>query len=162
MIVGGGLGLVGISLVFRQEITSFSLANDGMMGFLYCLVATLLASLGNITSARNQKHGLPIVQTNAWGMAYGAAALFIAIVVTGKQFSFDYSAVYIGSLLYLALFGSIVAFGCYLSLVGSIGADRAAYATLLFPLVALVISTIWEDYQWSVLVCGRCDLHPHR
>ena len=149
VIIGGILGLAGISLVFRQEISSFSLANDGVIGVIYCLAATLLASLGNITSARNQKHGLPIVQTNALGMAYGAAAMYLAIAVTGTELSFDYTAVYSTSLIYLAVFGSIVAFGCYLSLVGNIGADRAAYATLLFPIVALIISTVWEDYQWS-------------
>ena len=149
VIIGGALGLTGITLVFRQEITSFSLANDGVIGISYCLVATLLASLGNITSARNQRHGLPIVQTNAWGMAYGALAMLVMIALTDRHFSFDYSAVYISSLLYLAVFGSIVAFGCYLSLVGNIGADRAAYATLLFPIVALVISTVWEGYRWS-------------
>ena len=55
-----------------------------------------------------------------------------------------------GSLLYLALFGSVIAFGCYLTLVGNIGADRAAYATLLFPIVALLISTVWEGYLWTV------------
>ena len=60
------------------------------------------------------------------------------------------SAIYIGSLAYLALFGSVIAFGCYLSLVGNIGADRAAYATLLFPLVALFISTVWEGYEWTI------------
>lgn len=63
--------------------------------------------------------------------------------------AFDSSVVYVGSLVYLALFGSVIAFGCYLTLVGNIGADRAAYATLLFPIVALAISTVWEDYQWT-------------
>ena len=64
---------------------------------------------------------------------------------------------YLGSLVYLAVFGSIIAFGCYLSLIGSIGADRAAYSTLLFPLVALGISTIWEGYQWSAAsLTGVC------
>jgi drug/metabolite transporter (DMT)-like permease len=59
------------------------------------------------------------------------------------------SPAYIIALVYLAVFGSIVAFGCYLTLVGRIGADRAAYATLLFPIVALGISTVWEGYQWT-------------
>jgi drug/metabolite transporter (DMT)-like permease len=143
-------GLIGIVLVFRPEISSFSLDNDGMKGIILCLFATLLASLGNITSARNQQHKLPIIQSNAYGMAYGALILFIFSLASGKAFIFDYSFVYVSSLLYLAIFGSIIAFGCYLSLVGSIGADRAAYATLLFPLVALVISTIWENYHWTI------------
>lgn len=150
VIFGGFLGLIGIVLVFRPEITSFSLDNDGFIGVMYCLIATLLASLGNIASARNQKHGLPIVQTNAFGMGYGAAAMFLVIFLTGKPLAFDPSPMYVGSLLYLALFGSVIAFGCYLTLVGNIGADRAAYATLLFPIVALLISTVWEDYQWTL------------
>lgn len=149
VILGGALGLTGIVLVFRPEITTFSLQNDGVFGIGCCIFATLLASWGNITSARNQKSGLPIIQTNAFGMGYGAVAMLSVSLITGKPFTFDPSVVYMGSLLYLALFGSVIAFGCYLSLVGSIGADRAAYATLLFPIVALIISTIWEEYHWS-------------
>lgn len=150
VIVGGIFGLSGIIMVFHPEISSYSLENDGVIGVLYCLAATLLASLGNITSARNQKRGLPIVQTNAYGMLYGALALYLVIILADKSLAFDFSVVYVGSLLYLALFGSVIAFGCYLSLVGNIGADRAAYATLLFPIVALMISTVWEGYRWSV------------
>lgn len=149
VLIGGGIGLVGIIMVFHSEIASFSLEDSSVFGILCCLAATLLASLGNITSARNQKQKMPIIQTNAYGMGYGALAMLIAALLAGKSFTIDTSFVYIGSLVYLALFGSVIAFGCYLYLVGSIGADRAAYATLLFPLVALTISTIWEDYHWS-------------
>ena len=59
------------------------------------------------------------------------------------------SLAYIGSLLYLSLFATIIAFGAYLTLLGRIGADRAAYASVLFPIVALAISTVLEDYHWS-------------
>ena len=148
--IGGLLGLAGIILVFRPEITSFSLNNNGALGAVLCVVATLFASLGNITSARNQKNGLPIIQTNAYGMSYGALTMLLITLAWGKPFSFEATPVYISSLLYLALFGSVIAFGCYLTLVGNIGADRAAYATLLFPIVALAISTIWEDYHWTL------------
>jgi len=150
VVIGGLLGLVGIILVFRQEITSFSPENRGAAGAVFCVIATLFASFGNITSARNQKNGLPIVQTNAYGMGYGALAMFLMTIVLGKSLNFDPSPLYIGSLLYLSLFASVIAFGCYLTLIGNIGADRAAYVTLLFPIVALLISTIWEDYQWTV------------
>jgi len=149
VVAGGALGLVGIGLVFRPELTSFHPGDSGAMGLLLCFVATYLASIGNILSARNQKHGLPVVQTNAFGMMYGALLMLGLSAVLGRSFAFEMTGAYVGSLLYLALFGSIVAFGCYLSLVGRIGADRAAYATLVFPVVALVISTIWEGYQWS-------------
>ena len=149
VVLGGTLGLIGIVLVFLPEISHFSLDNHGVRGVLLCLLATLFASWGNITSARNQKNRLPIIQSNAFGMAYGALIMFVIAVFSGKVFIIEASTAYLGSLLYLAVFGSIVAFGCYLSLIGNIGADRAAYSTLLFPLVALGISTVWEGYHWS-------------
>jgi len=90
-----------------------------------------------------------VIQTNAYGMTYGALLMLGFTILNGKSFEFVFSVTYVGSLIFLVIFGSIVAFGCYLSLIGRIGADRAAYATLLFPIVALVISTIWENYQWS-------------
>lgn len=150
VVLAGILGITGIVLVFRPEISAFTLDNNGVRGVLLCVGATLFASLGNITSVYNQKtNGLPIVQTNAFGMGYGALALLILAIVSGRPFGFDPSLAYVSSLAYLAVFGSIIAFGCYLTLVGNIGADRAAYATLLFPLVALTISTIWEGYLWT-------------
>ncbi len=148
VVLGGALGLGGIVLVFLPEISSFSLDNHGVRGVALCVVATLFASLGNITSARNQKRRLPILQSNAYGMGYGALAMAAVALLSGRPFTVDLSAAYLGSLAYLAVFGSIVAFGCYLYLIGSIGADRAAYCTLLFPLVALGISTVFEGYQW--------------
>ncbi|MFH0780498.1 MAG: DMT family transporter [Pseudomonadota bacterium] len=150
VVFGGMLGIIGIVLVFLPEISHFSFDNEGVKGVAFCILATLLASWGNITSARNQKQRLPIIQSNVYGMGYGALAMFVMAVISSKTFLIDVSFTYLGSLLYLAVFGSIIAFGCYLSLVGNIGADRAAYSTLLFPLVALAISTVWEGYEWSL------------
>ena len=160
---GAFLGLSGIVLVFRPEIASFSVDQAGLQGILLCLLATFSASLGNILSARNQKNHLPIIQSNAYGMGYGALMMLLAAWLTGKPLAFETTPLYIGSLFYLAVFGSIVAFGCYLSLIGRIGADRAAYSTLLFPLVALAISTVWEGYHWTgsagagmtLILCGN-------
>lgn len=155
VLVGAFFGLCGITLVFRPELAGlrlnggFNLNDSRILGIVLCLAATVLASLGNIVSARNQRNGLPVIQTNAYGMAYGALIMLIVIFITGKPFDFVASPIYIGTLVYLSVFGSIVAFGCYLSLVGRIGADKAAYSTLLFPIVALIISTIWENYHWS-------------
>lgn len=146
---GGALGLSGIALVFRPELTGFHLGDGSLVGMLLCFAATFLASLGNIISARNQQRGLPVIQTNAWGMAYGAILMLAAAFLSGRTFAFVGSPAYIIALAYLAVFGSVVAFGCYLTLVGRIGADRAAYATLLFPIVALGISTVWEGYRWT-------------
>jgi drug/metabolite transporter (DMT)-like permease len=151
VMLGAVLGMSGIVLVFWPELTTFSLDDQGFYGLLLSLAATLSASLGNIASARNQKFRLPIIQSNAIGMAYGALAMFLVALFGGSTFSFEFTFSYVSSLLYLAIFGSIIAFGCYLSLVGRIGVDRAAYVTLLFPLVALALSTVYEGYRWSGL-----------
>jgi drug/metabolite transporter (DMT)-like permease len=90
------------------------------------------------------------VQTNAWGMAYGALIMTVFALASGVPFNYDTSFSYSLSLIYLAVFGSILAFGAYLTLVGRIGADKAAYAAVLFPVIALGISTVFEDYQWTL------------
>ena len=88
---------------------------------------------------------------NGWGMLYGAGVLYLSALLLGHEIQVDWRAPYLISLAYLALFGSVVAFWAYLTLVGNIGADRAAYSSLLFPVVALGISTLVEGYQWTLV-----------
>ncbi len=149
VVVGASVGLLGIALVFWPELAGASLGHDALLGIGFALAGTYSASLGNIVSVRNQRNGLPVVQTNALGMAYGGTAMLAVAGLVDKAFGFEFTLPYVGSLLYLAVFGSIVAFGCYLTLVGRIGADKAAYAMLLFPVVALQLSAWFEGYHWS-------------
>ncbi len=144
MVAGALTGIFGIALVFLPDLSRFS-----GTGIALCVLGTALASVGNLVSAHNQRRGIPVVQANAWGMTYGAIFLFAAIAITDAPLAFEFTAAYVGSLFYLAVFGSVLAFGCYLTLVGREGPGRAAYATVLFPIVALVISTVLEDYRWS-------------
>ncbi|MCH2281341.1 MAG: DMT family transporter, partial [SAR324 cluster bacterium] len=113
------------------------------------VLATFLASLGNIASARNQHNGIPVIEANTYGMTYGALLMLALSFALGKQFTIEMTATYIGSLLFLSVFASILAFLSYLTMVGRVGVERGAYATLLFPLVALGISTVFEGYHWS-------------
>jgi drug/metabolite transporter (DMT)-like permease len=147
--LGAVFGICGLTIVFWQEILAFDLSNDGTRGLLLSIAGTILASLGNMTSAANQRRGLPVLQANTFGMSYGAAFMFLFALIGGQTFAFDASPLYVGSLLYLALFGSVFAFGFYLTLLGRIGADKAAYATVLFPVIALGLSTVFEGYLWS-------------
>ncbi len=156
VLLGALLGLSGITLVFWHEIElaareSVVRRHDVLTGLGIGLVATYFASLGNILSARNQAKKLPVLQTNAYGMAYGALLMLVYALFTGARFAFEFTVPYVTSLLYLSIFGSIIAFGAYLTLIGRIGADRAAYATVLFPLVALVISSVFEGFLWTPL-----------
>lgn len=83
-------------------------------------------------------------------MFYGALLLLAYCLVSGVPFTFEANTRYIGSLLYLAIPGSVIGFTAYLTLVGRMGPERAAYCTVLFPVVALNISVFVEGYQWTL------------
>tara|TARA_R110002095_G_scaffold216222_1_gene212573 strand:+ start:926 stop:1840 length:915 start_codon:yes stop_codon:yes gene_type:complete len=150
VLAGALLGLVGICLVFLPELATLDVEGAALSGILLSLLGTFIASLGNMASTRNQHAGLPVVQTNSYGMAYGAAALASIALLQDAPFNYETSWSYTASLVYLALFGSVLAFGSFLTLLGRIGAERAAYAMVLFPIVALGISTLFEGYQWTL------------
>jgi drug/metabolite transporter (DMT)-like permease len=150
VIVGALFGIAGIAAIFWSEVSGVGDNADTWRGLWMCLLATWFASVGNIISARNQENSIPVIQTNAWGMAYGTLIMAIYAFASGVPFNYDPTFAYSVSLLYLAVFGSILAFGSYLTLVGRIGADKAAYTALLFPVIALGLSTLFEDYQWTL------------
>lgn len=156
--VGAVFGLIGISITFWDDILAFDATSGASLGLLLCLIGTYSASVGNMLSAKNQMSGLPILQSNAWGMTYGAMAISLYVLLHGEPWLFDPSPVYVGSLLYLAMVGSILGFGTYLTLLGRIGPDRAAYSSLLYPIVALGISTFAEDYHWTPRVVAGLAL----
>ena len=149
VIVGAAFGIAGIAAIFWSELSAVDNNADTWRGLWMCLVATWFASLGNIISARNQADKIPVVQSNAWGMAYGTLIMAAYALAGGVSFDYDSAPAYTVSLLYLSVFGSILAFGSYLTLIGRIGADRAAYAAVLFPVIALGLSTLFENYQWT-------------
>ena len=114
-----------------------------------CLLGTFSASIGNMISIKNQKNNIAIVQANAWGMMYGAIFTGLAVIIQDKEFSFSFEFAYLSSLIYLSLFGSVIAFGCYLTLMTRIGAHKTSYANILFPAIAVLISTVVEEFHWS-------------
>jgi drug/metabolite transporter (DMT)-like permease len=150
VVAGALLGFGGIALVFWPEIARFSGGQSAVTGLVLGLLSASAASLGNMVMVRNQKVGVPVVQANAWGMLYGSACVFIYALVIGKPVVFDASVKYVASLLYLTVFGSILAFGAYMTLVRQIGPERAGYTSVAIPIVALMISTVAESFQWHV------------
>jgi drug/metabolite transporter (DMT)-like permease len=147
--LGAALGIIGIVTLFWPQITDVELGPQTLLGLGLCLLGTLSASTGNMISIKNQKDKMPVMQANAWGMLYGAIFMAVLALVQGKAFTFDSSWAYIGSLLYLSLFGSVIAFGCYLTLMTSIGAHKTSYTSIMFPAVAVMISTFVENFHWS-------------
>jgi drug/metabolite transporter (DMT)-like permease len=149
VLLGGALGLGGLGLLFWPELAGHETSRESLLGIGLALLGTLFFSAGNILSSLQQKAGLKPLTTNAWGMLYGALMLVAICLASGTPFAFEWNARYIGSLLYLAIPGSVIGFTAYLTLVGRMGPERAAYCTVLFPVVALNISVFVEGYQWT-------------
>ncbi|KXO86334.1 multidrug DMT transporter permease [Acinetobacter venetianus] len=157
------LGLFGIVALFWHDVVGTTLNSHTLMGIGLCIVGTYGFSLGNMISSRHQKHGLDIFTTNAFAMFYGSMLMAFISLLKQDDFFPSIPVSSVSALLYLAIFGSVIGFTAYFYLVGRIGAGKAAYSTLLFPLVALLISTIWEGYQWQInavigvilILCGN-------
>jgi len=149
VVLGGIIGIIGIALIFKEELSAFSFSDNNFVAFTMALGSVTLASTGNILSAYNQRQKVPVIQTNVFGMLYGSVLMMAIALLSGKSFSFDLNFSYVSSLLYLSIFGSIFAFTAYLNLLGKIGPDKSGYISLVMPVIALFLSTILEGYQWT-------------
>ncbi len=142
--IGALLGIVGILIVFWPSIQSLSWSDTFVLGAVFSLLGALLASFGNIISHSIQQKDIPVMQANAWGMLYGGILNAGIAIGLGTPFNFDPSPGYILSLVYLAGFGSVIAFACYLELIGRVGVQRAGYTAVMVPVVALLLSVLFE------------------
>ena len=149
VLTAAAIGFSGIALIFWPEVSVLSFEDTTIVGISYVLAATILASLGNMAAVVNTRQSLPVVAVNAHSMAWAAVTSIVIALLLGRELSFSLQTDYLVSLAYLSIFGSAVAFGCYLALIRRIGAARAAYSSLLFPVVALGLSTFFEDYKWT-------------
>lgn len=156
--IGGLFGLNGIVIVFWQDLLAFDLSSDTSLGLVLAVGGTLAASIGMLSSALYQKRGLPVIETTSISMAYGAVYLVGVSLITGKPFIIDSSPLYLSTLTFLAVFASVIGFSCYLTLLGRIGADRASYATVLFPIIALTLSVVFENFHWTPLALSGTAL----
>lgn len=151
---GAMLGVLGIASLSYETLVGARFGAGTAYGLGLALLGTWFFSAGNLVSARNQRHGLQVASVNAWAMLYGAAIVALVAVVQGAAFTFDPSPVYVGSLLYLAIPGSVVGFTAYLTVVHRLGPERAAYMTVLFPVVALTVSVVAEGYRITPVAGG--------
>ncbi|MCJ9429562.1 DMT family transporter [Kordiimonas marina] len=143
------IGVIGLMLIFKPEISHFSLADDSVRGLVFCLIGTLLASWGNTLVGTKSVKSIPLLPFNAWGMLYGALFDIVFAAFSGKAPVLDPRPEYWGSLLYLSILGTVVAFSLYLWLLGQVGVGRAAYMAVMTPVVALTVSTFMEGFHWT-------------
>lgn len=151
IILGSLVGFGGLCVFFWNDLSQIRLQSQLLQGLLLACIGTLIFSLGSSISKRNSSKGLEIVPSMTIGMMYGALAMFIYILTQSSSFVLPTSSIYWASLLYLVIPGSVIAFLCYLQLIKNIGPELAGYTTVLFPIVALIVSWVLEGYDWSLI-----------
>ena len=149
VVVGGLLGVTGIGLVFSPELGRVQASPGVLAGALLTVGAVLASGVGNVFATRLDRLGVNVAQKMAWGMAYGSAGSALFALASGEGLSFSAAPSYLISLLYLAVFGSILAFAAYLTLLERVGAARAGYVGVMVPVVALAISGVVEGFAWG-------------
>lgn len=149
--LGSLLGIAGISLVFAPEFGHLQGADRTVLGVVFTSLAVVFSTLGSLAAHRNHDARIPVWQSMAWGMLYGAVFSALWTALTGKAFAFEATPGYVLSLLYLVAFGSILAFASFLTLLGRIGAARSGYVGVMVPVAALAVSAAFEGYDWQTL-----------
>jgi len=150
VMLGALLGTAGVGLLFWPEITGAGFDRAALAGLGLCVLGTVLFCCGNLVTGQLQREGVPVLSVIAWGMVYSVGLLALASLGRGHAFVVEWTPRYVGALLFLAVFASVIAFACYGALIRRIGPARGAYATVLFPVVALAVSTAVEGYAWTV------------
>ena len=149
-LVGALLGVCGIALLFAPQFEGQDWTGGAALGLAACVTGTVLFCTGNQISGALQARSVPLLPATTWGMTYGAVACAGFALAQGHSLHGSLDPVWLASLLWLALVSSVLAFWSYLTLLGRIGAGRAGYATVVFPVFALMLSTVVEDYRFTL------------
>jgi drug/metabolite transporter (DMT)-like permease len=149
MLVAATIGMTGVALLFLPELGQATQGGTVTLGIVLTLAATASCAAGNAVALRNHRAGLATLPATAWGLAYGSLLAAVMAIIQGAPWTFDARLPYVLSLLYLALFGSVIAFATYFTLLNRVGAAVAAYTTVTTPVVAMLLSTLFEGYRWT-------------
>jgi drug/metabolite transporter (DMT)-like permease len=147
--IGSVLGMAGIALVFWPEFARLAADTPLVVGALLTACAVLASGLGSMVVARNQAAGLDGWPALACAMAYGALGTWLFVAASGQAVRVDWSWPFVASIVYLAAFGSALAFAAYFALLRQVGPARSAYVGVMSTILALLVSAVLEGYDWT-------------
>ena len=156
--LGGVAGVAGVVLIFWHEFTSLAASSGVLWGVGATVAAVLLGSVGTVAASAYHRRGVSGWAPLAWAMAWGAAGAALQALVRGTPWHWSWRPDFLGTLAYLALFGSILAFGAYYALVHRVGPAKAGYVGVLTPVVALMLSSVYEGFAWTGLTVAGIAL----
>ncbi|WP_339913878.1 EamA family transporter [uncultured Brevundimonas sp.] len=146
---GASLGLIGVAVLSASEIVGAHLGVVALVGIGFAVIAVCSSTVGNYFAWRGQVAGAAVIPATAWAMAYGTGILILYGVATGVHWRFELTAAYLGSLFYLSIFGSVIAFVIYFTLARSRGYALASYISALTPPIAMLVSVMFEGARFG-------------
>ena len=154
-LVGSAVALVGVALLIVQEVRGDGASVDAtLLGTTLTLLGLVSASVANIMQGTERARALPMASVLAWGMLWGGLMnVGLALATVGGPVFEPRPAYWLG-VVYLGVFASAIAFTCYFGVIRAIGPARAAYSGVLTPILAMLISTLFEDYRWTALAAA--------
>jgi drug/metabolite transporter (DMT)-like permease len=148
LLAAAALGVSGVTLLYLPELER-GVGESALWGGTLTLLATLACTVGNLMIVRNNNAKIPTVQGTTWTLGYGALFSALLALAAGVPWTFDASARYVVSLAYLAVCGSVIAFVTYFALLKRVGPGPSSYTTIATPVIAILISTLFEGYRWT-------------
>lgn len=157
VIAGAAVAACGLALVFAPEWGV--LAEGGAWrGVALGVGGSCVVAGANIAAVRNARARLPTLAVIADGLIIGGVFAAVVTALRGQPLAIPADPVWLGSLVFQAFLVSILSFFCYFTLQTRIGADRAAYVLVVVPVLSLVLSSLIEDYRWSILAVAGATL----
>lgn len=152
--IGAALGALGVAVLSGGELLGARLGPQAGLGVALAVAAAAVSTIANWFAWRGQQAGSQVIPATAWAMGYGAALVAVFGLITGVHFTIALTPAYLGSLLYLSVFGSVIAFVIYFSVARSRGYTLASYIGALTPPIALLVSVVFEGarFGWTALV----------
>lgn len=154
-ILGSVIAIAGIALLLLKEYRAAPVSPEAvLLGVALSAAGLLSASAANVMQGMKIARRLPMVAVLTWAMLIGSAFDAVYAWLTAGPPVVEWRAGYLWGIAWLGLAGSVVTFPLYFRLIQRMGAGRAAYSSVLIPVIAMLISTLAEDYRWTPLALG--------
>ena len=159
----GIIAIAGVTLLFFHSIhgawQEIMTGGEGhfLLGLGLALTDTIASTVGNLMVVKVRIESPNVLLTMAWAMMWGSLIVAVWVLVSGQSFSLSSEPKYWGGLLYLSLFGSVIAFAAYFTLIHRIGSDKAVYIGVVTPVISVLLSIQLEHYrpgavEWAGMV----------
>ena len=158
VVTGALVSFLGMGLIALNEYLQRGLNPLSLTGIFISLVGVLSASAGNLLSTSIRRQHIPILASNGWSMFYGAIVTGLFCLVSQKSFHVNVTQEFILSFIYLSILGTVVSFWSYIKLIENIGPTKAAFTSVVSPIIALAVSTFFENFHWTMFLLAGSAL----